>query len=274
MYGSEICTPDDMVLNSLDLIQNKALRAIFGTVKGCAVSFMRILSGQSTIKSRWKYNRLKYFGKVLISCLNDQLPGKILIDEMNRCFNHQCKHTYAAEIVQLLNEFGLNEYCDLNKVIKLNKLSKWKSILKKAILDRNCEHDWQELQSKKTTNRCLQSMFRTKTKQYKRMDSIFNIIEKFKNRKGVKWYFRVLSGATPETWKLKKNKSVKCAFCGMTFEDFIEHLLTECRKLKSKRKKYNIKGDPCYILTGNNNNVSNLVKFLSCVFSDSKYNYV
>ena len=54
----------------------------------------------------------------------------------------------------------------------------------------------------------------------------FNIIEKFKNRKGVKWYFRMLSGATPETWKLKKNKRVKCAFCGESFTDFIDHVLT------------------------------------------------
>ena len=86
--------------------------------------------------------------------------------------------------------------------------------------------------------------------------------------------FRVLSGATPETWKLKTKTNIKCSFCGNTFSDFIEHVLVKCDKLKSKRRRYNIKGDPCYILTSNGNNVNNLVKYLSCVFSDTKYNYV
>ena len=83
MYGSEIVTPKMSLRRKLDVVQNSALRCIFGTVAGCSIAWMRYISGLSSIVDQWEYNRLKYFGKVLIE-MRDSLPGKVLIDEIYR----------------------------------------------------------------------------------------------------------------------------------------------------------------------------------------------
>ena len=108
---------------------------------------------------------------------------------MNRYTNDPCDGTYSSEIVDLLNEFGISKYDDINNVINIPKLSKWKWILRKQILDKQCEKDWKEIETKTTTNRCLNSIFKGRIKKYKRMNDIFDIVDKFRNRIGVKWYF-------------------------------------------------------------------------------------
>ena len=78
LYASEILPINHKMGNKLDAVQNIAFRNILGTVYGCSTTFMRILCGIPPIMKTWDYNRLKYYRKILIGELKNQLPGKVL----------------------------------------------------------------------------------------------------------------------------------------------------------------------------------------------------
>ena len=122
--------------------------------------------------------------------------------------------------------------------------------------------------SKKTTQNFGSTINRFNLTKYKRLKTILKTVEKFSNRNAVKWYFRFLSGATPELWKIKRN-GVKCIFCD-TFinDDFVTHILLYCKRLNSRRNRYHIYGKSCKdILFVKESKMVNLLKFLTSLYN-------
>ena len=115
--------------------------------------------------------------------------------------------------------------------------------MRSVIFNAQCENDWNKIKNKSTTKHfmCMINNSNNIESRYKRLKNILSIVETFNNRDAVKWYFRFLSGAIPQSWQIKRNGSVQCNFCKLTINNnFIEHILLKCKKLESKRKRSNI----------------------------------
>ena len=282
LYPAEIMTPSDNTINKLEIVQNEALRRIFGVCYSTSVAFLRVLSGCPPITALWEVYRLKYYHKVMMSTLRNELPGKVFHEERKLAGSKPSNFkTVAGEVYKLLKKYNLEKFWNENQMPKNFKV--WLKLIEKVIYDKYYKNDLKILKNSSTTKifyKLIQNINNNNiniSKSYKKMDEMIDIVSKYKNRKGAQWMYRFWSGATPELWDRKRKHGERiCNFCNEKNNNIIDHILIKCEKTKKLRKKYNIwvkEVENILININDNNNIWNLMMFLNELYSDIKWEY-
>ena len=155
LYPAEIMTPSDNILNKLEIVQNEALRRIFGVCYSTSVSFLRVLSGCPPIMALWEVYRLKYYHKVMMSNLRNELPGRVFHEERKIAgnnpnnFNHK---TVAGEIYKLLKKYNLQKLWNESQIPK--NFEVWLKLIEKVIYEKYYNFDLNILKNNVNIEMC------------------------------------------------------------------------------------------------------------------------